>query len=181
MASQAPAKKKSSWQALGLALTNRKTGFMLVFGFASGLPFALFLGTLFAWLTETTLYRANLITERQRQAFLAAPLRNTILAILRSATNSYPNVGPLARQPGVLGRRAVGQHLAHAHRLLLEVQVDRVDEVVQEHDRGHAREHLMAALAILDRIEAHRFVELAQAKLGQLAARQTASESRPSR
>ena len=29
-----------------------KTGFMLVFGFASGLPFALFLGTLFAWLTE---------------------------------------------------------------------------------------------------------------------------------
>ena len=52
MASQAPAKKKSSWQALGLALTNRKTGFMLVFGFASGLPFALFLGTLFAWLTE---------------------------------------------------------------------------------------------------------------------------------
>lgn len=52
MALQAPAKKKSSWQALGLALTNRKTGFMLVFGFASGLPFALFLGTLFAWLTE---------------------------------------------------------------------------------------------------------------------------------
>lgn len=45
-------KKKSAWKALGLALTNRKTGFMLIFGFASGLPFALFLGTLFAWLTE---------------------------------------------------------------------------------------------------------------------------------
>lgn len=45
-------KKISSWRALGLALTNRKTGFMLLFGFASGLPFALFLGTLFAWLTE---------------------------------------------------------------------------------------------------------------------------------
>ncbi len=44
--------KQSSWRALGLALTNRKTGFMLIFGFASGLPFALFLGTLFAWLTE---------------------------------------------------------------------------------------------------------------------------------
>jgi PAT family beta-lactamase induction signal transducer AmpG len=44
--------KKSVWRALGLALTNRKTGFMLLFGFASGLPFALFLGTLFAWLTE---------------------------------------------------------------------------------------------------------------------------------
>ena len=45
-------KKKSAWKVLGLALTNRKTGFMLIFGFASGLPFALFLGTLFAWLTE---------------------------------------------------------------------------------------------------------------------------------
>ena len=44
--------KKSAWKVLGLALTNRKTGFMLLFGFASGLPFALFLGTLFAWLTE---------------------------------------------------------------------------------------------------------------------------------
>jgi PAT family beta-lactamase induction signal transducer AmpG len=30
----------------------RKTGFMALFGFASGLPFALFLGTLYAWLTE---------------------------------------------------------------------------------------------------------------------------------
>ncbi|MBY6013509.1 MFS transporter [Qipengyuania gaetbuli] len=50
----ADAKKKkiSAWRALGLALSNRKTGFMVLFGFASGLPFALFLGTLFAWLTE---------------------------------------------------------------------------------------------------------------------------------
>lgn len=45
-------KKKSAWRVLGLSLRNRKTGFMLLFGFASGLPFALFLGTLFAWLTE---------------------------------------------------------------------------------------------------------------------------------
>jgi len=48
----AAAKKPSSWRILGRALTDRKTGFMLLFGFASGLPFALFLGTLFAWLTE---------------------------------------------------------------------------------------------------------------------------------
>ena len=41
-------KKPSSWRILGRALRNRKTGFMLLFGFASGLPFALFLGTLFA-------------------------------------------------------------------------------------------------------------------------------------
>ncbi|MXO73879.1 MFS transporter [Altererythrobacter aerius] len=48
----AATKKPSSWRILGQALRNRKTGFMLLFGFASGLPFALFLGTLFAWLTE---------------------------------------------------------------------------------------------------------------------------------
>ena len=53
MAAVAEDKKKiSAWRALGRALGNRKTGFMLLFGFASGLPFALFLGTLFAWLTE---------------------------------------------------------------------------------------------------------------------------------
>ena len=46
------AKRPSSWRVLGQALRDRKTGFMLLFGFASGLPFALFLGTLFAWLTE---------------------------------------------------------------------------------------------------------------------------------
>ncbi|MXO61954.1 AmpG family muropeptide MFS transporter [Qipengyuania oceanensis] len=52
MAEVAAAKKQSAWRVLGMALSNRKTGFMLLFGFASGLPFALFLGTLFAWLTE---------------------------------------------------------------------------------------------------------------------------------
>ncbi len=52
MAEAAAARKPSSWRVLGQALRNRKTGFMLLFGFASGLPFALFLGTLFAWLTE---------------------------------------------------------------------------------------------------------------------------------
>ena len=52
MADAQVVKKPSSWRILGQALRNRKTGFMLLFGFASGLPFALFLGTLFAWLTE---------------------------------------------------------------------------------------------------------------------------------
>lgn len=52
MADDVAVKKPSSWRILGRALRNRKTGFMLLFGFASGLPFALFLGTLFAWLTE---------------------------------------------------------------------------------------------------------------------------------
>ena len=52
MATAIKEEKKSSMQALGLALRNRKTGFMLLFGFASGLPYALLLGTLYAWLTD---------------------------------------------------------------------------------------------------------------------------------
>ena len=46
------AAKKPGWRTLARAMRNRKTGFMALFGFASGLPFALFLGTLYAWLTE---------------------------------------------------------------------------------------------------------------------------------
>jgi MFS transporter, PAT family, beta-lactamase induction signal transducer AmpG len=38
--------------AFGPVLRNRKSAFMALFGFASGLPFALFLGTLYAWFTE---------------------------------------------------------------------------------------------------------------------------------
>jgi PAT family beta-lactamase induction signal transducer AmpG len=49
---EAQAKKKPGWRTLLRALRNRKTAFMALFGFASGLPFALFLGTLYAWLTE---------------------------------------------------------------------------------------------------------------------------------
>jgi PAT family beta-lactamase induction signal transducer AmpG len=52
MAEAVTAKKRSSWRALGLALSNRKTGFMLIFGFAAGLPYALLLGTLYAWLSD---------------------------------------------------------------------------------------------------------------------------------
>nr|WP_236672113.1 MFS transporter [Croceicoccus sp. YJ47] len=44
--------KKPGWRELLAALRNRKTAYMALFGFASGLPFALFLGTLYAWFTE---------------------------------------------------------------------------------------------------------------------------------
>jgi len=43
-------------KGLGLflaAFSNRKTGIMLVYGMAAGLPYALLLGTLYAWLGET--------------------------------------------------------------------------------------------------------------------------------
>ncbi|MFN2100394.1 AmpG family muropeptide MFS transporter [Altererythrobacter sp. MF3-039] len=52
MAEAALPKKQSAWRTLLLALSNRKTGFMLIFGFAAGLPYALLLGTLYAWLTQ---------------------------------------------------------------------------------------------------------------------------------
>ena len=52
MSETAAVTKKPGWRVAIRALGQRKTGFMLLFGFASGLPFALFLGTLYAWLSE---------------------------------------------------------------------------------------------------------------------------------
>ena len=40
------------WRMLGARAAQPQDRFMALFGFASGLPFALFLGTLYAWLTE---------------------------------------------------------------------------------------------------------------------------------
>lgn len=48
----APARPKGL-RLLGAAFTNRKTAIMLVYGIAAGLPYALLLGTLYAWLGET--------------------------------------------------------------------------------------------------------------------------------
>ncbi len=42
----------SRWLTLFTSLRQPKTGYMLIFGFASGLPYALLLGTLYAWLTD---------------------------------------------------------------------------------------------------------------------------------
>lgn len=50
---------KPGWRTLIRALGNRKTVFMTLFGFASGLPYALLLGTLYAWLSDA---RINLET-----------------------------------------------------------------------------------------------------------------------
>ena len=46
------AKSPSSWRRILLALGNPKTAYMALFGFAAGLPYALLLGTLYAWLTD---------------------------------------------------------------------------------------------------------------------------------
>jgi len=45
-------RKLKGFALLGAALTNRKIGVMLAFGFAAGLPYALLLGTLYAWLSD---------------------------------------------------------------------------------------------------------------------------------
>jgi PAT family beta-lactamase induction signal transducer AmpG len=44
--------RKPGWRRIIAALGNRKTGYMAIFGFAAGLPYALLLGTLYAWLSD---------------------------------------------------------------------------------------------------------------------------------
>lgn len=48
------------WQLLKAALRQRKTAIMLVFGFSSGLPFSLLVGTLNAWLGEAQIDLATI-------------------------------------------------------------------------------------------------------------------------
>lgn len=43
---------KHGWRTLIRSLGQRKTGMMFVFGFSAGLPYALLLGTLYAWLSD---------------------------------------------------------------------------------------------------------------------------------
>lgn len=45
-------KGKPGWRKVIAALAHRKTAYMLLFGFAAGLPYALLLGTLYAWLSD---------------------------------------------------------------------------------------------------------------------------------
>jgi PAT family beta-lactamase induction signal transducer AmpG len=54
MATAAPEHRTrlSRWIALMAALRHPKTAYVLLFGFASGLPYALLLGTLYAWLSD---------------------------------------------------------------------------------------------------------------------------------
>src|SRR6516165_3904123 len=47
-----PAPRPKGWRLLRIALQSRKSATMLGFGFSSGLPYALLIGTLNAWLGE---------------------------------------------------------------------------------------------------------------------------------
>ncbi|WP_284125790.1 AmpG family muropeptide MFS transporter [Parerythrobacter aestuarii] len=53
MAEATATKSKPGWREVFRALGQRKTAYMLLFGFAAGLPYALVLGTLYAWLSDS--------------------------------------------------------------------------------------------------------------------------------
>jgi PAT family beta-lactamase induction signal transducer AmpG len=56
----APAKRPKGWKLLKAALATRKAATMLAFGFSSGLPFALLIGTLNAWLGDAKINLATI-------------------------------------------------------------------------------------------------------------------------
>ncbi len=59
-AEAAPPPRPKGLRLLAIALRNRKSGSMLTFGFSSGLPYALLIGTLNAWLGEVGIALATI-------------------------------------------------------------------------------------------------------------------------
>ena len=60
MAEKVAAKRPKGWKLLKAALSTRKASTMLAFGFSSGLPYALLIGTLNAWLGEAKINLATI-------------------------------------------------------------------------------------------------------------------------
>jgi len=56
----AAAQRPKGWKLLRAALKTRKSSIMLAFGFSSGLPYALLIGTLNAWLGESNINLATI-------------------------------------------------------------------------------------------------------------------------
>ena len=56
----AAAQRPKGWRLLKAALQTRKSSTMLAFGFSSGLPYALLIGTLNAWLGEASINLATI-------------------------------------------------------------------------------------------------------------------------
>src|SRR5690349_1478717 len=54
------AQRPKGWKLLKAALATRKAATMLAFGFSSGLPFALLIGTLNAWLGDAKINLATI-------------------------------------------------------------------------------------------------------------------------
>jgi len=102
------AQRKPGWREVLRALRNRKTAFMALFGFASGLPFALFLGTLYAWLTEAevdleTMGVFSLIGLAYAFQFLWSPLVDRVdLPVLRRLGKRKQWIAPMQLMLGIV-------------------------------------------------------------------------------
>ncbi len=98
------AKKPKGWHVLRAALASRKAGVMLALGFSSGLPYALLIGTLNAWLGDAHVPMATIgvlawIGLAYSFKFLWSPLVDRL---------NLPLIGVLGRRKGwILGCQAV--------------------------------------------------------------------------
>lgn len=107
MAGDTEAKAKPGWGTLLRALRSPKTGFMLVFGFAQGLPPALFLGTLYAWLSEAevdleTMGVFSLVGLAYAFQFLWSPLLDKVdIPVLRRLGKRKQWIAPMQLVIGI--------------------------------------------------------------------------------
>ena len=98
------AEKLKGWRLLRVALASRKAGIMLALGFSSGLPYALLIGTLNAWLGDLHVAMATIgvlawIGLAYSFKFLWSPLVDRL---------NLPVIGALGRRKGwILGCQAV--------------------------------------------------------------------------
>jgi len=96
--------KAKGWRLLRVALASRKAGTMLALGFSSGLPYALLIGTLNAWLGDRHVAMATIgvlawIGLAYSFKFLWSPLVDRL---------NLPVIGALGRRKGwILGCQAV--------------------------------------------------------------------------
>lgn len=107
MAGDMDAKVKPGWGTLFRALRSPKAGFMLVFGFAQGLPPALFLGTLYAWLSEAevdleTMGVFSLVGLAYAFQFLWSPLLDKVdIPVLRRLGKRKQWIAPMQLVIGI--------------------------------------------------------------------------------
>lgn len=107
MPGETDAKVKPGWGTLLRAVRSPKTGFMLVFGFAQGLPPALFLGTLYAWLSEAeidleTMGVFSLVGLAYAFQFLWSPLLDKVdIPVLRRLGKRKQWIAPMQLVIGI--------------------------------------------------------------------------------
>jgi MFS transporter, PAT family, beta-lactamase induction signal transducer AmpG len=97
----------SGWRTLIGALRSPKSGYMVLFGFAQGLPPALFLGTLYAWLSEAevdleTMGVFSLVGLAYAFQFLWSPLLDKVdIPVLRRLGKRKQWIAPMQLVIGI--------------------------------------------------------------------------------